>query len=548
VTVLPFLAIAFGAAAASLLLRPNAALSAVVGLAGLAAAAVAATMIESGDTLVIGGGELAGSDYLRLFALLGSVVALILAVLGLVANADRNTPPVLLAGIGSAVLAIALTDARIAVLAATAGGLVGILVTIASPATARSVIVAGRELRALAVAGLLAILATAWIGRPLGELTLVPEVFGFAYLGFAAAVAIRFGAIPFHFWAARLADAAPEVTLPMLMAWGPAAFAVVALAWADQSVAPLILPLTVEKSAIVAVGAVSAVLGLLAAWIQDDLEHIVGYTIIADAGIAILGLAALSPDAWAPARTWILVFVTVRSAFAAWAVSVRAGYGTRRTSELRGWALRAPLLGLSLVLIAAAAVGWPGFVAWEARAKLVQLTIAGPIGVIVVASGLAQVAIYARLLVLGLSRPSEAVRASSGERPTWPAPMPSREVVGRSRTERVFERTGHALNGALDVIWLLPAAVRSNLGLLAGALALALAGLAFTVASGGLGVVEAATAVPAGPTGPGPIEGPGPLPPSSEEPLPSEPLEIESAPPSEASPSGAPSSAPLPSS
>src|SRR4029450_6297112 len=90
-------------------------------------------------------------------------------------------------------------------------------------------------------------------------------------------------------------------------------------------------------------GRVSAVLGMLAASIQDDLEHVVGYTIIADAGIAILGLAALNPEAWEPAREWILVFVTVRSAFAAWAVGIRGAFGTRRISELQGWAIRNPL-------------------------------------------------------------------------------------------------------------------------------------------------------------------------------------------------------------
>ena len=326
--------------------------AAAIGIAGLLAAAAAAARIRPEDTLVIGGSELAGSDYLRLFALVGSLVALALTVLGLASTSHRNAPGVLLAGMGSAVLALALTDARIGVLAATAGGLFGILVTIASPATPRSVVVASRELRALAIAGVLAILATAWIGRPLGGLAVVPEVFGFAYLGFAAAVAIRFGAIPFHFWAARLADAAPEVTLPMLMAWGPAAFAIVALTWADQSVAPLLLPLTAERIAIVAVGAASAVLGMVAAGIQDDLEHVVGYTIIADAGIAILGVAALSPEAWSPAREWILVFITVRSAFAAWAVAMRGAFRTRRISELGGWAVRAPLLAVALVLIA----------------------------------------------------------------------------------------------------------------------------------------------------------------------------------------------------
>lgn len=538
-TVLPFLAIAFGAAAASLLTRPNPRISIAIGILGLAAAAAAAARISADDVLVIGGSELTGSAYLRLFAVLGSLVSLALLVLGLATTTHRNAPGVLLAGIGSAVLALALADARIAVLAATAGGLAGILVTIASPATARSVIVASRELRALAIAGLLAILATAWIGRPLGDLAAVPEVFGFAYVGFAVAVAIRFGAIPFHFWAARLADAAPETTLPMLMAWGPAAFAVVALTWADQSVAPLLLPLTAERIAIVAVGAASAVLGMLAAWIQDDLEHVVGYTIIADAGIAILGLAVLNPEAWEPAREWILVFVTVRSAFAAWAVAMRAGFGTRRISELGGWALRAPLLAVALVVIGVAAVGWPGLVAWNARADLVRLTIAGPIGIIVMLSAVAQLAIYARLLFIGVSPASDPVRAGEGERPSWPPAVAHRDVVGLSPAERAFERGGHAINTALDVLWSIPAAVRANRALLAGILVLAVAGLGFTVSSGGFGVVEAARAVPAQPTGPGPVEGEGPQPPSSEEPLPSEVA------PSEPLSSGPPPSAPV---
>ena len=47
--------------------------------------------------------------------------------------------------------------------------------------------------------------------------------------------------------------------------------------------------------------------------------------------------------------TWILVFVTVRSAFAAWAVAIRGAFRTRRISELGGWAIRAPLLAIALV-------------------------------------------------------------------------------------------------------------------------------------------------------------------------------------------------------
>ncbi len=518
-TILPFLVVTFGAGAASLLTRRNGPLSTAIGIGGLAAAVIAAGMITADNGLPMGGAELIGSAYLRLFVLFGSIVALLLAVLGLATTSHRYTPGVLLGGIGAAGLALAMPDARIAVIAATAGGLLGILVTIVPPATARGVVVAGRELRALAIAGVLAILAAAWIARPLEALAAEPAVFGLAYLGFAIAVAIRFGAIPFHFWAARLADAAPEVTLPMLMAWSPAAFAVVALAWADQSVAPLVLPLGVERSLIVAVGVVSVILGTLAAWIQDDLEHVVGYTIIADAGIAILGLAALNPAAWEPARTWVIVFIMVRSAFAAWAVAVRGAFGTRRIAQLNGWVLRAPLLAVSFGLIVIAAVSWPGLIAWESRATLIDLTLDGPFLALVTAGVLMQIVVFGRLVYVGMRRPSEAVAGGLSERPLWPGSIPARPMVGRSGTERAIERVSHALRGGLDIARVVPAALRENRTLIAAVLVLMLSVLSLGVASRGLGVPEAARAVPGQEPGPGPVES---EPPPSDAP-PSEP-------------------------
>ena len=559
-TILPFLAITFGAATASLLTRRTARVSMAIGVLGLALAALSASAIAPGSVASVGGGELRASEYIRLFALLGAVAGLILALLGLATTSHRHAPGVLLGGIGAAVLALALPDAQAAVIAATAGGVIGFLVTVGPPATARGVLVGVRELRALAVAGSLAILAAAWIGRPLDQLLAEPAVFGLAYLGFAVGVAIRFGAIPFHFWAARLADAAPEISLPMLMAWGPAAFGIVALTWVDQSVAPLALPLTAERALVVAVGGVSVILGSLAAWIQDDLEHVVGYTIIADAGVAILGLAVLDATAWEPARTWILVFVMTRSAFAAWAVAVRGAFGTRRIAELSGWILRAPLLALGLAVIVIASIGWPGFVAWEARAALIDKTVGWPIAILVTAGALGPLAAYGRLVLVGLRPPSEAVRGGGSERPRWPGPVPSRPMVGRSRTERAFERSGHFAGGLLDVLWALPDALRANRTLIAAALVVALSGLSFSVAAGGLGVPEAARAAPGqqqGPTGSEPPGEASPGPSESEAPVESEPVASEppvaseapaSEPPASEPPASEPSFQPLPTS
>ncbi|HEX5823000.1 MAG TPA: proton-conducting transporter membrane subunit [Candidatus Limnocylindrales bacterium] len=503
-TVVPFLIVAAIAGTGSLMARANRGWSTAIALAGLVGMAGTALAMGPNASVEIGGTVLAGSAWLRLYAVLGSIVALGLVAIDVTALHEPDVPGVLVIGIGAAVLALALPDPGVAVLAATAGGLAGILVAAPMGAAARAAFVGVRELRALAIAGAMAILATAWLARPLVALAGEPAVFGLAYLGFGLAVATRFGAIPFHLWAARVADAAPGIALPLLMAWGPAAFAAVALVWIDQSVAPLVLPLSMERAVIGAIGCVSIVLGLVAAWVQDDLEHVVGYTIVADAGVAVLGLAALDPAAWEPARTWLLIFVVGRSAFAGWVVAIHGGLGTRRLPELGGWARRLPVMAGALVLIAAASVGWPGFVAWQARTALIDLVLPTPIGALVTLAPLGAIAIYGRILLVGVGRPSPAVTEGRSERPGWPGPLPRRPIVGHGGLERAFERISHALGGALDVLWVVPAAGRQNRMPLAALAVLLLSGLGFLVAAGGFGVTDAARAVPVIGSGPGP--------------------------------------------
>ena len=142
-----------------------------------------------------------------------------------------------------------------------------------------------RETRAVIVSGALAIAATAWIGRDLSQLAAQPVVFGLAYLAFAVAVAMRFGAIPFHLWAARLTDVVPETSQPILTALAPASLAVVALAWIDSSIAPLLVDLAPERALVLAIAIVSIILAAIAAFVQDDIEHILGYSIVGDAGV-----------------------------------------------------------------------------------------------------------------------------------------------------------------------------------------------------------------------------------------------------------------------
>jgi NADH-quinone oxidoreductase subunit N len=413
-----FVLVAFGFAGLAIVLRARRPWAIVVGLFGLVGTVVAALVMNPAESIVIGGAALATTAYVRLFLLLGAVVGLGLAVAGLASGSRRDAPAVTLVVLGAAGLTMGLVDPRAAVLVATAGGLFGVLVTLVPGGGRAGATIGIRETRAVIVAGTLAIAATAWIGRDLSQLSAQPVVFGLAYLAFVVAVAMRFGAIPFHLWAARLADVVPETALPVLTALAPASLAVVALAWIDASVAPLALDLGPERAVVLAIALASIVLAAVAAFVQDDLEHVLGYSIVGDAGVILLALAALSPEAWTPARTWILSYIVARSAFAAWTAGIRSGFFTGRVADLRGWARRSPILAVAFGLVMIATVGFPGLSTFEARTALVRLSLDGPLATIIAIATLAPLLYYGRLLVVGLARPDGVGRPAGAWRPS----------------------------------------------------------------------------------------------------------------------------------
>ncbi len=209
---------------------------------------------------------------------------------------------------------------------------------------------------------------------------------------------------------------------PILIAWGPASLAIVGLAWVDSSIAPLPVDVGSVRAVVVAIAVASIVLATFAAWIQDDLEHVVGYSIVGDAGVVMLAFAALDPAAWTPGRTWILAFVVTRSAFAGWAAVVRDLFGTAGLADLRGWAIRSPILAVGLVAIIVASIGLPGFAAFEARSELVDLALDGPLQVFVLVATLAPILYYAGCSRIGGRRLDATSAPAVDWRPHWIAP------------------------------------------------------------------------------------------------------------------------------
>jgi formate hydrogenlyase subunit 3/multisubunit Na+/H+ antiporter MnhD subunit len=235
------------------------------------------------------------------------------------------------------------------------------------------------------------------------------------------------------------------------------------------------------------------VLAALAAFVQDDIEHILGYSIVSDAGVVVLALAALEPEAWAPARTWILAFVVTRSAFAAWTAGIRTGFWTGRVADLRGWVWRSPILAVAFVLVAVASVGFPGLAAFDARTTLVNLALAAPLATVVVVATLGPIAYLGRLLAIGLLRPDRALEPVNAWRPSITPP----DVTATRRWLRTTWDANRAFSTATIAALLGILALATAAGAFGGPAAAA--GLSPSLAGPGVIVAPVASSSPAPP-------------------------------------------------
>ena len=384
------------------------------------------------ESVAVGGVTLVETALVRAMAV---AWAASLAVLSLLEVTIGGRPTVVgpsLIGLAVAAIALASTDPAMAVAALAAGSVAGVLVPglegwLDGPSSPSRLPTTGRGVFAVFGSGLLAIVVIAWgastVG-PLGGAAFTGDgegtrlAIGLALLAMVGAVALRTGLIPFHVWAARFMEGVSTLAIPATLTWGSAAFVLVAVEWSQVALQPTAAG-DVEQLLIVGLGLVSVVLGGLAAMFHDDIEHVLGYSILADAGVAVLAFASLEPAAAAAARNWLVASASVKTALAAWAAVVRSTYGGHHLAELRGWARRSPGLGVAFVCILVAAIGLPGMALFDARSTLLGGATGGigPLLTLVVA---AMPAVYlGRIGAAGIAPLDPVVAAGPSGWPRW---------------------------------------------------------------------------------------------------------------------------------
>ncbi len=547
-SLLPFLGVTVAGALLALALRRRRTAGSVAGLAAVAASLVALVLAIPGEPLLVGGGALALTDYARILLGVGLAGGLGVLVVSRLATWEATGPATLLVAAAGLGLALGIAGALPGLLAAGAAAGVAATVALAHPATPGRVRALTRELRGATVATTVGLVAVGLVAEAIGGLAVQPQVAGLAAVAAGLTLGHRLGAIPLHARVARLTDAAPASTLPTLLALLPAGWVVVILGWAPDTLGPAAPVLGWDGTLLVLLGLATLVLGTFAALIQDDLLRIVAYTVVLDAGVAVLGYSSLDPLGREAVRAWLVPFVASRTALVGWAIAFRAAFATTRLSEARGWLRRAPALGVALAIIGVATVGWPGFLVWDARLDALQSATAGAALLVASLASLGAVIAIARVLGAGFGRPEPRVMAAAGELARVPAGLRAAARAFRSPDGRRSVAIRAATREARPLLELNRTPLRALLVVM-------LAGLALVTAVGGFGIREAAaqpdipipvptSAPPDLPPVVAPSEQPGP--PAEESPAPggSSPAAGSPAPGASATPEGSPTPGP----
>ena len=360
-------------------------------------------------SLGVGSTSLEADPYVRLFLVAAALALLVSQVVGLAHGWQRELPLATLGALGLVGIALTVGTPAAAMLTVAATGTFVVIASLERAISMPAVRAAAAGFRLAAIAGFMGLVAMAITG--MDPIFVAPDVLAGATLLMAAAVALRIGAIPLHAPVARLIERARTAALPLLAAWVPAAFAVVALGWTSSIVAlGATTPIVVV---VMAFGVMTIALASAVVIIDDDLIRWLGYGVIADGGFVLLALAGDSTSAISAGLVWLVCFAIARSIMACVVLGFQGAFDARRTRELEGWLRRMPLLGLALLASLVVAFGVPGTLSWQVRLDLAQGALGEPLGTALVAVALLPLLPVARLAWTGI-RPLGAIVAAGG--------------------------------------------------------------------------------------------------------------------------------------
>ncbi|MGB6605727.1 MAG: NADH-quinone oxidoreductase subunit NuoN [Steroidobacteraceae bacterium] len=184
------------------------------------------------------------------------------------------------------------------------------------------------------------------------------------------AVAFKLGAVPFHMWLPDVYEGAPTSVTLFIGTAPKIGYFALALRLLAQGMAGA-APEWTEMLAALAV--LTLVVGNVVALRQSNLKRMLAYSTIANVGFIVLGFVAGTPDGYAAALFYTLVYVlTVLGAFGVILLAASKGFEADRLEDYKGLHRRDPLLALVMMMLMFSLTGVPIFVGFWAKVRIFQ--------------------------------------------------------------------------------------------------------------------------------------------------------------------------------
>ena len=230
------------------------------------------------------------------------------------------------------------------------------------------------------------------------------------------AVAFKLGAVPFHMWLPDVYEGAPTSVTLFIGTAPKIAYFALALRLLAQGLAgtasewvQMLAPLAV----------LTLVVGNVVAIVQSNLKRMLAYSTIANVGFIVLGFVAGTPDGYAAALYYTLVYVLVAlGSFGVILLSSAKGFEADLLDDYRGLHQRDPLLALAMMMLMFSTAGVPPFVGFWAKLRIFQvLWETNHLWLVVIAAGMSVVGAYYYLRVVKLMYFDEPPTALPAARP-----------------------------------------------------------------------------------------------------------------------------------
>ncbi len=185
------------------------------------------------------------------------------------------------------------------------------------------------------------------------------------------AVAFKLGAVPFHMWLPDVYEGAPTSVTLFIGTAPKIGYFALALRLLAQGLAGTAAEWT---QMLAALAVLTLVVGNVVALVQTNIKRLLAYSTIANVGFIVLGFVAGTPDGYAAALYYTLVYVLVAlGSFGVVLLASAKGFECDRLDDLKGLHKRDPLLALAMMMLMFSTAGVPPFVGFWAKLRIFQV-------------------------------------------------------------------------------------------------------------------------------------------------------------------------------